>query len=261
MMVTERGLRAESDPMGLSAYTPHRSKLFTVSHSVNPLVAAAAPLHTLVTRILYQLHPMDKAETIECLSYEIKTFEQQSQRQHYPLKTILAARYLLCVWIDEVLMESPWGRRKHWQANTLSQHSQGDIKSDVDFFMILKRTMQEPNVHIDLLEMMYLFLALGYEGKYRHKERGHVVLSGMLDSLYKCISYHRGDQHRRLLPHTPSLHAATPRHSNRNALYIIILGTLLCLACAFVALNHELDTLSHPIFAALDDSVKSELSS
>ncbi|MBT2372289.1 type IVB secretion system protein IcmH/DotU [Pseudomonas fluorescens] len=63
-----------------------------------------------------------------------------------------------------------------------------------------------------MLELMYLCLSLGFEGKYRVVERGVLQLEGIRDALYRQIRHVRGDaprdtptepprgqQHRRLV--------------------------------------------------------------
>lgn len=224
-----------------------RSKLFTVTHCLNPLVAAAAPLSTFTSRILNGDHNPETA--LNSLHYEIQAFEAQAKHQGYPSKTVLAARYLLCAWIDEVITNSAWGQKNRWHPQQLTKQTIPNELKSIDFFEILQATMQDPTVHIDLLELIYLFLALGYEGKYRSENRGHQTLAAIMDSLYQCINYQRGDHNRRLLSHIPRPSKPPPASTHR--LLLILSACLVITLGIFFTFNYQLNRASLPILEVL----------
>ena len=70
---------------------------------------------------------------------------------------------------------------------------------------MLDRLSKNPVKHLPMLELMYLCLALGFEGKYRVMARGVLDLDGISDALYRQIRQLRGDVPRELSPHWQGL--------------------------------------------------------
>ncbi|WP_235378984.1 type IVB secretion system protein IcmH/DotU [Candidatus Coxiella mudrowiae] len=59
-----------------------------------------------------------------------------------------------------------------WRQIGLLKTFQGEMWDGERFFVILKRSAEELALHLDLLELGYLCLSLGYQGKYDEKPDG-----------------------------------------------------------------------------------------
>ncbi len=81
------------------------------------------------------------------------------------------------------------------------------------FFELLERLSRDPIKHLALLELMYVCLALGFEGKYRVMERGLLQLDGIRDALYRQIIHVRGHAPLASEPRPPS--SRKPRQAMR----------------------------------------------
>jgi type VI secretion system protein ImpK len=57
---------------------------------------------------------------------------------------------------------------------------------------MLERTSSDPGRYIDLMELQYLCIAVGFCGKYHVIERGHTQLAEVQRDLYRRIREHRG---------------------------------------------------------------------
>ena len=57
---------------------------------------------------------------------------------------------------------------------------------DVQFFVILDKIIDKPEHYLDLLELIYLCLSLGFEGKYKKEE--HKKLKHIMETLFKTIT-------------------------------------------------------------------------
>lgn len=53
--------------------------------------------------------------------------------------------------------------------------------------------MQQPARNLYLLELMYLLLSLGFEGKFGVRERGPIALEALRDKIYKQVRLLRGE--------------------------------------------------------------------
>jgi type VI secretion system protein ImpK len=60
------------------------------------------------------------------------------------------------------------------------------------FFEMLDRLLADPARHIDLIELQYLILALGFTGKYDRIARGHEQLTELQRTVYRTIRTQRG---------------------------------------------------------------------
>jgi type VI secretion system protein ImpK len=103
------------------------------------------------------------------------------------------AKYLLCALLDETVLNTPWGSRSGWGHNSLSSLFYKKLVGGEEFFQILDRLKQQPSQNQDLLELAYLCLSLGFEGKYRYTNNGLVTLERQRQDLYLLIQQTKGD--------------------------------------------------------------------
>lgn len=173
--------------------------LFDIDQSINPLVAAALPLLTIATQLREQPQSPELNFLHASLCQEVKAFEKKAKEANYRSPFILAARYFLCVFIDEVILTTSWGKHSVWQTEHLLNAFQGESFGGERFFTILERSALDHHQNIDLLELGYLCLSLGYEGIYKGKANGEQERARLLDRLYGLIRDTRGDFSKQLL--------------------------------------------------------------
>lgn len=183
------------------AETYYRSKAFVGSTGINPLIMAADPLLTFTTQLRKISIPPDLISLQSHLCHEIRAFENKIQTSGYHVQITLAARYIICALIDELILHSSWGQE--WGPHTLLNYfhrEQEETEIDTDrFFIILERSQNDVATHIDLLELIYISLRFGYEGQYRQIKRGHLILANLTDNLYQSIRQQRSEFSKSLL--------------------------------------------------------------
>ncbi len=192
------------EPLTLSqALHLHEGKQYDTN--LNPLVATASTLISLSTEIREQRCEPDLAATYDLLCEEITAFETKANAVGYDANAILAARYILCAFIDETILTTTWGQHSRWQSQNLLNTFQRENWGGDPFFAIVERSLTDPKRHLDLLELSYLCLSLGYEGKYRLKPSGHQDLLQLLDRLYQRICDEHGEFSKRLISINPPM--------------------------------------------------------
>jgi type VI secretion system protein ImpK len=159
---------------------------------LNPLVRAASPLLLLAGRLRGTLSVGDVASVRQHALAEIRAFEQNAQAASIPNEVVLAARYALCATLDEAVLSTPWGAQSEWSQNTLLVVLHREAWGGEKFFDMLERTSKDPARYIDLMELQYLCLAVGFCGKYHVLQRGHNQLADVQRDLYRLIREHRG---------------------------------------------------------------------
>ena len=187
----------------------YRTKTFTVSSGINSLVTAASPLLSLGGKLRCSDHYDDIDGLYHGLIHEIKVFEHHALSQGYRSEVILVARYILCATLDDLILHTSWGSNSDWHTQTLLMAFQKETNGEERFFVILERLNEDPALHIDMLELIYLCLSLGFQGKYRHSTDHKEILDEIIDDLYQAIRWQRGTLSKQLLVRS-SAAATTP---------------------------------------------------
>ncbi|CAB3649951.1 type IVB secretion system protein IcmH/DotU [Trinickia soli] len=158
----------------------------------NPLIEAGHPLLALACRV--KLNPFD--EELESLRSRlgemVNAFDEAVQRERVDEETRLAARYCICTFVDEVVAATPSGRGGAWARQSLLVLFHAQASGGERFFGILQEFSQDANQNIDALELLYVMLALGMEGRYRPLVGGSAQLQAVRDQLRRRVIAARG---------------------------------------------------------------------
>jgi len=118
------------------------------------------------------------------------------------------------------------------------------------FFLILNQLRKNATQHLDLVELAYIVICLGYPGNYRLPAMKQIDIEHLLDNLYQIIREQRGDK----LP--PLLVKNFPEKKRRTGHRSIkpwrIIGIALALVfCVFVTCGYLLNSKSKFIMTQL----------
>jgi type VI secretion system protein ImpK len=176
---------AEAEPLPAAS-------LEALGAGLNPLVRAASPLLLLAGRLRGTLSVPDVAGLRQHALEEISRFEDRARSYGIASEVVLAARYVLCAALDEAVLSTPWGAQSEWTGQTLLVALHREAWGGEKFFEMLDAISRNPGRHIDLMELQYLCLSLGFSGKYRVLEGGQARLAEVKRDLYGRIREHRG---------------------------------------------------------------------
>lgn len=212
----------------------YRSQLFTTFHSINPLIAAASPLLAIITKLGKQTSALQFSALHKSLVHEMKAFECQTQNHGYRANTILAARYILCAWADEIILNTQEEAAVEWQKQSLLRTFQRESCGAERFFLILERSCEDPTLYIDLLELIYLCLRFGFQGKFRNQAHGYENLDTITDTLYQCIRQERGEISKALSDYQPN--NLTQSYARRKLRLLTVIPSILILSFLIIFL-------------------------
>jgi len=218
---------------------------------LNPLVAAANPLLSLVPQLRSSVTYPNPAGLRETLLRQIATFEKVARDGGVSPEHVLVARYALCTLIDESVSLTPWGNASQWARNSLLVTLHKEVAGGEKFFLLLGKLVEDPAKNINLLELMYVCLALGFEGRYRVVDNGKAQLEPVRERLYGVIRKQRGDVEHELSPHWKGLQTTTGRSVRFLPLWVSISVVALLLVGAFIWLSIALNQQSDGLFSAL----------
>ncbi|VXB03747.1 putative type VI secretion system protein [Pseudomonas sp. 8AS] len=205
--------------------------------SFNPLVAASALLLSEVVRLKNSASAENFQALNERLNVAIKLFEHRALQEGAEGGQVMAARYVLCTVVDEAVVTTPWGNESAWSQMSLLSSFHNETFGGEKFFQLLEHLSRNPVKHLAMLELMYICLSLGFEGKYRVLPRGMLELEAIRDSLYRQIRQLRGDIPRELSPHWQGLKDGRRRLVRIVPGWLVAVATVAGLALLYTAFS------------------------
>jgi type VI secretion system protein ImpK len=219
--------------------------------ALNPLVRAANPLLDLVTPLRHMVsHPDVEALRLQ-LVQAIKTFEAGAKEARVEHESIAAARYALCTLLDETISSTPWGGGGVWASRSLLVAFHNEAFGGEKFFLILQKLGQDARANLFTLELMYLCLALGLEGRYRVIEGGRSQLEVLRERLQQLIAQHRAPLEPELSVHWKGASGKGEPLWRVIPVWILAAGAGALLIALQLFFSHRLNNASDPVFASL----------
>lgn len=217
---------------------------------LNPLLRAANPLLELAVP-LRQLPTHPNVEELRTqLIQMMRTFETQGRASGIDDEKLGASRYCLCTFLDEAISSTPWGAGM-WASRSLLVTFHNEASGGERFFLILQRLAQNPTGNVDVLELIYVILGLGFEGRYRLIDGGRTQLDTIRERLETMIRSQRGAAERDL-----SVHWLPVKAERKPLLQLVPLWVAAAIACVVLVAVHlvlslRLNDESDRVFAAL----------
>lgn len=171
---------------------------FRTSNGLNPLVNAASMLIAVFEKTRQTVSHPDVSGLYQRLINEIKSFDIRAKEQGIRPEVVLSARYILCAVLDEAVLNTPWGAESAWSQKTLLSTFHNETAGGEKFFLILDRMRESPAENLYILELIYICLSLGFEGKYKVIHRGREHVAQIREELYGVIRTYRGEYERSL---------------------------------------------------------------
>jgi type VI secretion system protein ImpK len=218
---------------------------------LNPLVRAANPLLDLVTPLRRMAaHPDIEALRMQLIG-AVKTFETAARAAQVAHDQIAAARYALCTLLDETISATPWGGGGAWASRSLLVAFHNEAFGGEKFFLILQKLSQAPKDNVAALELMYLCLALGLEGRYRVIENGRSQLDALRERLQGLIAQQHAPVEAELSPHWMGASGKGEALWRMVPVWIMAAFAAVLLIVLQLFLGHRLGAASDPVFTSL----------
>lgn len=222
----------------------------------NPLVDEAGTLLSLVTQIRATPRGVDvsllRGRCVELVRY----YEQAMRQRQVASEQVEAARYCLCCFVDEAVLNTPWGGQSEWSYNSLLSSFHRETLGGAYFFTLLEEALREPARHQPLLELQYLCMALGFMGKMRLEQHGSERLAQYRQRTFEAIRGLRGEAERELSPSWKTrVQPLPPRRGSLPPWVIAAVGASLMLG-GYMYLSYQLNTQADQVFRQLSGLVQ-----
>ncbi len=220
----------------------------TGSDRINPFIAAANPLLSLITQIKKSSQPSDLNQLREQIIAEIQLFEQKMLQLNYSQRLVMAARYCLCTSIDEAILSTDWGTQTVWVQHSLLSYFHQETWGGERFYLILEQMIKEPRRHFALIELIYLLLSLGFEGKFFDKDR--VIREEIRNRVMQVIRSSSEKAVRTLSLNVKDTQSINHKQSKSKSLKWLGLSTAAVLLAVNLGFNIALSIQSHKTIQA-----------
>lgn len=207
---------------------------------MNPLNAAAATLFALVSRVRNRAQHPDPDALRKAVIGEIRAFESRALQAGIDPQHLKVARYAICATLDDVVLNTPWGETSAWAQQSMVGTFHRETVGGDRFYDLLARLEQDPGRNIDLLEFLYMCLALGFEGRLRVEQGGPDRHLTIRQGLARIIRAQRGEAERGLSPHWPGLDRPHRALSVWKPFWISLAAVAVLLGTGFVGLSFAL---------------------
>lgn len=220
-------------------------------HGLNPLLAMANRLMLLVPQIRATRHVADPAALRATLAQGVRDFVTAAQQQGIAPERVMAARYVLCTMIDEAAADTPWGGTGVWGRHSLLAEFHNEAFGGEKVFQLMARLAEKPDANLDLLELIYAALALGFEGRYRVIDGGRVQLEAVRARLGQIIRQQRGAYPPALAQHWAGQPGQQRKALSWLPLLVAAALSLLLLGVAYGFFARSLADRADPVYTSI----------
>src|SRR5206468_2773014 len=220
-----------------------------VASGLNPLLVAANRLLNVLPQLRSSVQHPNPIALRDSLAQGIRQFESQARAAGVPTEKVVAARYALCTLIDETATSTPLGASGAWAQQGLLALFHGEVGGGEKFFQLMARLAENPQANQDLIELMYVCLEFGFEGRYRVTEGGQRQLEAIRQRLLMIVRKQRGDYERDLSPNWRGVSAANQRRLGSVPLWVVGAVAGLLLVAIYVGFEWPLSRTSDKLAA------------
>ncbi len=155
--------------------------------SSNLLLSCASPILAMLAPLRASSYHADPAGLRDSFSELVRNFEARANSSQLPREQIVGARYLLCTLIDELAASTPWGSGGIWARDTLLLRFHNETWGGEKVFQLLSKVAEKPQANRDLLELFYVCISLGLEGRYRVIDNGRAQSDALRERLFQML--------------------------------------------------------------------------
>jgi type VI secretion system protein ImpK len=198
----------------------------------------------------------DPAALRKLINYYLDLFQKNCATLKLPAASIDESKYALIALMDETVLSVPGACRDYWISRPMQLDYFGDNIAGQEFYNKLQNLLLQPESKKDVLEVYYLCLALGFEGKYKISNPEERL--AILDDLGRKLRRTRIRVSSELSPHGKRADSAILKKKG-VFLFPLWISGILCAAAAVIGW-FALFSLSSSQQAGLMSSIQSLIS-
>ncbi|MBC3766686.1 type IVB secretion system protein IcmH/DotU [Neptunicella marina] len=243
----------QSAPASLSGQMDNTSHTIQTAGvaSHNPLINAATVIFSLARQLRNTPQHQDVGGLHKHICGLMQQFEKNVINQGIAPDVAYEARYILCAYLDEIVLNTPWGHHSIWSHSGLLSTLHNDTTGGERFFQILARKSDAPAQNVPILELMYHCLSLGFQGKFAVQDNGRAALDQITQGVYHTLKPFQQEPGSELSEHWQPAADGRPTVAKLFPWWVVVavIGGLLTLiyVAFFFALNDDSDAVFNDI--------------
>ena len=157
---------------------------------------------------------------------------------------VQSVKFALVAFLDETIASSDWSNKTNWLAEPLQLQLFNCYNAGEEFFSRLEQLRQRERANINVIEIYYLCLALGYKGMYKMESPEKIRL--LIDELHYLLNANLGDPNTTLSPNGQPRDEIITAVKEKIPLWIILTtiigsGIIFYLVILFLISNYAAD--------------------
>lgn len=226
----------------------------------NPILSCCEPLFALVAPLrddarISQLH----SDFREQILNQLATMEKRAFDLQIGMVELKDAKYAVTAFIDELVLNSSWADRQQWMAKPLQLEFFGEHTAGEGFFTRLATLRQGGEENVNLLELFYCCLQLGFEGVYRIKGVEH-LMALQVDLRAQIDSYRGAVEHRLAAAGLPS-HALINQVRRQVPYWVIAVITVAAVFFTYIGYSIVSNNVAEASISTINNYQKNILKS
>jgi len=219
--------------------------------NLHSLVGMVSPFISIVARVRKSTHLKDVEEFRNFCIEQIRQYEMRHFGLEDNSKMEFYASFGLCCVVDEFVANTPWGHEAKWGSRSmLMEFHKQELGGEV-FFDLLDEMMRNPAENESVMEMFFVCLDLGYEGKYAGNQAEKRKLNEVSEKCFKLLEALKDDTEYRLSGQWEGL-GGGGRKLTRNIPHWVIFATAaMVIVGVFSWFHYSLNQSSDPVFRSL----------
>ncbi|MGF1703483.1 type IVB secretion system protein IcmH/DotU [Photobacterium makurazakiensis] len=178
-------------------------------------------------------------QAITELKYKIAKLE-------YPPSVADKTCFMFAAMLDEQIVHSPWGEAAGWENQSLVSELFGIKNGGEQFYIVAERALLQPVLLVDLLELIFILLKVGFKGRFRvdGREQLNTILNRLEEAVFaKKRLYTQSD---RVAPITTDTEQAgqsqRPKKPIKISRFIVTFIVLIC--CLWGGLHYWYESIA-----------------
>lgn len=207
----------------------------TMNLDLSKTLAGAKELTGLCTDLFLIIIRMREAEDLgdpaglrKLINYYLDLFQKNCGAVKITQPSIEETKYALIALMDETVLSVPGASRDYWISRPLQLDYFGDNLAGQEFFNKLQNLLLQPESKKDVLEVYYLCLSLGFEGKYKISNSDERL--AIMDDLGRKLRRTRIRASSELSPHGRRIDSEILRRKGAFLLPLWVAGAVCCAA-------------------------------
>lgn len=161
------------------------------------------------------------------LNSYFKDFERTALSHRKPAEAVEQSKYALAAFIDETVINGENNCREAWIADPIAVTFFNDSLAGENFFKRLEALLPDMKRNLEIIEVYYLCLALGFQGRYRLS--GAELLPNVVRNLLRRIEGVKGPPPKAISP-SANVHPGMKGREKSGRGLVIASGALLIVA-------------------------------